>query len=207
MILQLRNKFMIGKLKGIIDSIYEDHLILDVSGVGYMVFCCDKLLSELSKLDSISLFIETHVREDHIYLFGFKSIEEKNSFNILQSVSGIGVRMAISILSILSPYDLQQAIDNKNKEAFRSISGIGPKLAERIIVELKGKSFSVSSSIPNSLPKTADHHIASDAISALVNLGIHRNEVINIVNNIMQENPDVSLDNLIRIALQKRSKI
>lgn len=198
---------MIGKLKGIVDSIYDDHLIIDISGVGYLVFCSNKLLSQISKGDSISLFTETHVREDHIYLFGFSTIEEKNSFNILQSVSGIGTRMAISILGILTPSDLQQAIDNKDKEIFRSISGIGPKLAERIIVELKGKEFSINSSISNYLPRANENNVASDAISALVNLGIHRNEVINIVNSIMQENPDITLDNLIRLALQKRSKI
>lgn len=198
---------MIGKLKGIVDSIYDDHIILDISGVGYLIFCSNKILSQMSEGGAISLFIETHVREDHIYLFGFSTIEEKNSFNILQSVSGIGTRMAISILGILTPSDLQQAIDNKDKEIFRSISGIGPKLAERIIVELKGKEFSTNISIPNSLPRANENNIASDAISALVNLGIHRNEVINIVNNVMQENPDITLDNLIRLALQKRSKI
>ncbi len=199
---------MIGKLKGIVDSIYDDHVILDVAGVGYLVFCSDKSLSNITEGTTIVLFIETHVREDHIYLFGFATIEEKISFNILQSVSGIGVRMAMSILSILSPSQLQEAIDGKNKDVFRSISGIGPKLAERIIVELKGKTFTNNPITEYSNnPKFLQNSTTSDAVSALVNLGINRNEVINIVNSIIQEFPDISLDNLIRLALQKRSKI
>src|ERR1700677_1963948 len=123
---------MIGKLKGVIDSSCEEYVIIDVSGVGYQVFCSIKTLSELKVGTNTSLLIETHVREDHIHLFGFLHEEEKNAFNILQSVNGIGTRLALTILSCLSPSELQAAIDLKDKEAFRKVSGVGPKLAERI---------------------------------------------------------------------------
>ncbi|MBP7190648.1 MAG: Holliday junction branch migration protein RuvA [Rickettsiaceae bacterium] len=199
---------MIGKLKGIVDSIYEDYVIIDVSGVGYMVFCSSKTLQNLEEGTACQLLIDTHVREDHIHLFGFKTAEEKSSFLILQSVSGIGTRMAITILSYMTPQDLQSAIDQKNKEAFRKVSGIGPKLAERMVVELKGKIFSnYSSGNAYSNNTSETNEISNDAISALINLGINRSEVITLVGNIMKEHPDITIDNLIRLALQKRSKL
>ena len=195
---------MIGKLKGIIDQVEEDHVIIDVSGVGYMVFCSRKTMMQLKESEAAALLIETHVREDHIHLFGFSSAEEKNSFILLQSVNGIGTRMALAILSTFAPSELQNAIDNKDKELFRSVSGVGPKLAERIIVELKGKIFSYNSA-PASPRVGFDNATSSDAISALINLGINRSEVTSMVGSIMQENPDITIDNLIRLALQKRS--
>jgi holliday junction DNA helicase RuvA len=201
---ELRNRIMIGKLKGIIDSVAEDHVIIDVSGVGYMVFCSRKTMMHLNESEASTLLIDTHVREDHIHLFGFSSAEEKTSFILLQSVNGIGTRMALSILSSFTPSELQNAIDNKDKELFRSVSGVGPKLAERMIVELKGKIFSYNSVAAT--PRVGqDDATSRDAISALINLGINRSEVISMVNNIMQENPDITIDNLIRLALQKRS--
>lgn len=197
---------MIGKLKGIIDQIEDDHVIIDVTGVGYRVFCSRKTIAKLKESEAASLLIETHVREDHIHLFGFSSVEEKNSFILLQSVNGIGTRMALAVLSSFTPSELQGAIDSKDKEIFRSVSGVGPKLAERIIVELKGKIFSYNSE--SMAPKVNnDNAISNDAISALINLGINRSEVTSIVNNIMKENPDITIDNLIRLALQKRSKL
>ncbi|MES2215421.1 MAG: Holliday junction branch migration protein RuvA [Pseudomonadota bacterium] len=194
---------MIGKLTGLVDSISEDHIILDVGGVGYLVLCSSKTLNLLGKGIKTSLLIETYVREDNISLFGFHSAEEKSSFNILQTVSGIGTRMALAILSILTPEELGYAVAHADKDTFRKISGVGPKLADRILVELKGKTFS-SNMITPQAPQ--DQSVANDAISALINLGMNRNEVINLVKNTMQEQPDISIDNLIRIALQKRVK-
>ena len=197
---------MIGKLKGVIDQIEDDHVIIDVAGVGYRVFCSGKTLSNFKESEPAMLLIETHVREDHIHLFGFSSAEEKGSFILLQSVNGIGTRMALAVLSSFTPSELQNAIDNKDKELFRSVSGVGPKLAERIIVELKGKIFSYNS--VSAAPRVSQNNtITNDAISALINLGINRSEVISIVGSIMQENPDITIDNLIRLALQMRSKI
>jgi len=195
---------MIGKLKGLVDSSFEDHVIIDVGGVGYMVFCSSKTLSALEPGTSCALLIETHVREDHIHLFGFLNQEEKTSFTLLQSVNGIGTRVAMMILSCLSPSELQAAIDTKDKEVFRRVSGVGPKLAERIIVELKGKMFSNEVVIIASSKQEAG--IASDATSALTNLGMNRTEVASIVTNILKQDPNISIDNLIRTALQTRSK-
>lgn len=194
---------MIGKLTGIIDSISEDHIILDVSGVGYLVCCSSKTLVSLDKGIKTSLLIETYVREDNISLFGFHSIEEKTSFNLLQTVSGIGTRMALAILSYFTPEELGYAVAHLDAEAFRRVSGVGPKLAERILVELKGKTFSRHLV---ALDVSQENSVANDAISALINLGINRNEVANLVKNIMQEQQDISIDNLIRAALQKRAK-
>jgi len=196
---------MIGKLTGIIDFIHDDHVIIDVSGVGYMVFCSSKTLSILKKGAKVSLLIDTYVREDNISLFGFHHQEEKASFVILQTVSGIGTRMALAILSCFTPEELGCAIANLDKEAFRRVSGVGPKLADRILVELKGKTFSQYNNT-YVVNQRYINTIAEDAISALINLGVQRNEVTNLVTNIINEQPDITLDNLIRLALQKRAK-
>ncbi len=197
---------MIGKLKGLIDSSHEDHIIIDVGGVGYMVFCSSKTIASLQPGASCTLFIETHVREDHIHLFGFVTQEEKNAFNILQSVNGIGTRVALAILSQLSLSELQGAIDFKDKEVFRKVSGVGPKLAERILVELKGKLLSNEVIVSSRGSSQKDDTISSDAISALTNLGMNRNEVASIVSGILKEDPEISIDNLIRLALKTRSR-
>jgi Holliday junction DNA helicase RuvA len=194
---------MIGKLTGIIDSISEDHVILDVAGVGYMVFCSSKTLSVLESGVKTSLFIETYVREDSMSLFGFRDLDEKTSFNILQTVSGIGTRMALAILSCFTVEELGYAVAHLDKEAFRRVSGVGPKLADRILVELKGKTFGNNAVAPLEIQGDS---VSRDAISALINLGVNRSEVMNLVKGIMQEQPEISIDNLIRTALQKRAK-
>ena len=196
---------MIGKLKGLVDSVGEDHVIIDIGGVGYVVFCSYKSLSSLDIGKSTTLLIETHVREDHIHLFGFRTQEEKAAFVTLQSVSGIGTRVAMTILSQLSPAELQAAVDSKDKEAFRKVSGVGPKLAERILVELKGKTLSNDAVIIHGAKLTGDNALKNDAISALTNLGMNRTEVAQIVSGLIKENPEISIDSLIRMALQSRS--
>ena len=194
---------MIGKLRGIIDSISDDHLILDVNGVGYMVYAPHTVLSAMSTGDIATLFIETYVREDNISLFGFHSQQDREAFIILQTVSGIGTRVALAILSSLSIAEIGYAVTYADKDVFRKVSGVGPKLAERILVELKGKTFGESIAVPN---VKQEHSIQNDAISALMNLGVNRNEVRNIVNSIAQENPGITLDQMIKLALQKRAK-
>lgn len=197
---------MIGKLKGIIDDIGEDNLIIDVMGVGYLVFVSSNVIEFASKNKGkeLVLFIETHVREDHIHLYGFREESEKSAFNMLQTVSGIGARMALSILSQSDPSRIQAAIDSKDKSLFTRISGIGPKLADRMLVELKGKRFADSISIPGDGKSKVDHELAGDAAGALVNLGIGKSEALNLVNNIMQKNPNAAIDEIIRIALKNR---
>ena len=194
---------MIGKLTGKIDGIYEDYLILDVSGVGYRIFTSSSTLHHCGNISNISLFIETHVREDHIHLYGFLSIEDKNAFEQLQTVKGVGAKVALNILSQLSTADIQSAIDSKDKTIFSRVSGIGPKLAERMLLELKGKTFSHSPSTISS-STSMDHNIVEDASQALINLGINRNEALTLVKNIMQNSPNTTIDQVIRIALQSR---
>ena len=120
---------MIGKLKGLVDSVSTDHVIIDVGGVGYSAFCSGKTLAKLEAGTAAELLIETHVREDHIHLYGFHNRLEKSTFLILQSVKGVGTKMALNILSGLSPEDVQMALATQNKEAFGQVSGVGKKLA------------------------------------------------------------------------------
>lgn len=197
---------MLGKLKGQIDSCFEDHVIIDVAGVGYLVYCSLRSLHKLEPGEFCQLFIETHVRQDHINLYGFLSIEEKNCFNILQSVAGIGPRLALGILSVLQPEEIANAVAAKDKEMFRAISGVGPKMAERILVELKGKLI-VTESFETKLTTTLQSkEIVDDAVSALANLGISRVDAQNSVVTILNNKPGISINELIRIALKDRAQ-
>jgi len=198
---------MIGKLKGQIDSCFEDHAIIDVGGVGYKVYCTLKSLAGLVVGEFCTLYIETHVREDHINLYGFLVLQEKDCFNILQTVTGIGPRLALTILSQLNPGDIAGAVTAKDKEAFRAVSGVGPKMAERMLVELKGK-LDASHLFNNSVITIgADNgEIANDAVSALVNLGINRTEAQNAISVILNGNPELSINELIKEALKMRAR-
>ena len=197
---------MIGKLKGIIDSCYHDHVIIDVGGVGYLVFCSSKTLANLTPGDSVMLLIETHVREDHIHLYGFYSSEEKSSFILLQSVKGVGTRMSLAILSTLSPDEISYALATKDTTAFSRVSGVGKKLAERIITELKDKySSNYISEIPITSSAGKDssiNNIAIDSISALVALGVNKAEAQNRVNTLLAQDRNISLNELIKLALK-----
>ncbi|BFD45961.1 MAG: Holliday junction branch migration protein RuvA [Rickettsia endosymbiont of Sergentomyia squamirostris] len=194
---------MIGKLKGKIDACFNDYVIIDVSGVGYLVYCSSKTLNKLVVNEFCQLFIETHVREDHINLYGFLSLEEKFVFNLLQSVNGIGTRMALAILSNLSPEQIQSAIAKRDKEAFKAVSGVGLKLAERIIIELKDKALT---NLANNLPLDKnDSDLANDATLVLTSLGVNRTEAHNLVQEIIANNPELSINELIKLALKARS--
>ncbi|MFG1347929.1 Holliday junction branch migration protein RuvA [Xanthobacter autotrophicus DSM 431] len=169
---------MIGKLKGVVDAIYDDHLILDVHGVGYLVHCSTRTLSGLKgEGEAAVLFIETHVREDQIRLFGFTSEAERDWFRLLQGVQGIGTKTALAVLSTLNPSELGQAIALGDKTTVARAPGVGPRVAMRIVTELKDKmpafgSGSVSLADIGGAPVApATGGAAADAVSALVNLG------------------------------------
>src|SRR6266404_2317891 len=131
---------MIGKLKGVIDSYGEDFIVLDVHGVGYLVHCSARTLQALPAAgEATSLSIETHVREDQIRLFGFSSDVEREWFRLLQTVQGVGAKVALSVLSTLKPADLASAIALRDKAMVARTPGVGPKVAERIVTELKDK--------------------------------------------------------------------
>jgi Holliday junction DNA helicase RuvA len=131
---------MIGKLKGVIDSYGEDYVIVDVQGVGYQVHCSARTLQSLpAQGEAASLAIETHVREDQIRLFGFTSDLEREWFRLLQTVQGVGVKVALAVLSTLRPAELANAIALRDKAAIARTPGVGTKVAERIVTELKDK--------------------------------------------------------------------
>ncbi|GDX37871.1 Holliday junction ATP-dependent DNA helicase RuvA [Methylocystaceae bacterium] len=172
---------MIGKLKGIIDGYGEDYLILDVSGVGYVVHCSPRTLQNLNGRDElVTLIIETQVREDSIRLFGFDSDKERDWFRLLQSVQGVGAKVALALLSIHSTSDLSSAIAFGDKTAIARAPGIGPKLAARIVSELKDKvphTDQIDTGFEKLASQTQTTNLPStmhDAISALVNLGYSR---------------------------------
>ncbi len=169
---------MIGKLKGIVDSYGEDYVILDVGGVGYQVQCGARTLQALpSPGEATVLSIETYVREDQIRLFGFRSDTEREWFRLLQTVQGVGARVALSVLGTLSPSDLASAIALRDKALVARSPGVGPKVAERIVTELKDKAPALADVDPavvrlsGALDDARAPKPVSDAISALVNLG------------------------------------
>ncbi|MCB1392838.1 Holliday junction branch migration protein RuvA [Nitrobacter sp.] len=169
---------MIGKLKGIIDSYGEDYVILDVGGVGYQVHCASRTLQALpSPGEAAVLSIETYVREDQIKLFGFRTDHEREWFRLLQTVQGVGARVALAVLGTLSPADLASAVALRDKASVARTPGVGPKVAERIVTELKDKAPSFANVDPAvvHLVGAVDDRRApgpvTDAISALVNLG------------------------------------
>ena len=179
---------MIGKLKGRIDTTDEDSAIIDVGGVGYNVFLNARTLAALpGKGEAAELIIETHVREDHIHLFGFPDAAERDCFRMLLTVQGVGVKMAMAILSVFSPAQLATAIVAKDTKSLTRVSGVGNKLAERMTTELKNKTGKLPGATV--LPIKAGKGgtvlpaptVSEDAISALVNLGYARAEAYNAV--------------------------
>ncbi|TNC09556.1 Holliday junction branch migration protein RuvA [Methylobacterium terricola] len=169
---------MIGKLKGVVDSYGEDFVILDVHGVGYVVHCSARTLQRLPPTgEAAELAIETHVREDMIRLYGFRADAEREWFRLLQTVQGVGTRVALGVLSVMEPGDLATAIATGDKGAVARAPGVGPRLAARLVAELKDKAPAFAPVDPALIQltgavkaNTAPQPVA-DAISALVNLG------------------------------------
>jgi Holliday junction DNA helicase RuvA len=169
---------MIGKLKGIIDSYGEDAIILDVNGVGYLVHCSSRTLQALpAPGEPAVLAIETHVREDQIRLFGFLSDVEREWFRLLQTVQGVGTKVALAVLSTLNPGELASAIAVRDKAAVARTPGVGPKVAERIVTELKDKAPAYTNIDPavvrlsGQMEERRAPQPVADAVSALINLG------------------------------------
>lgn len=195
---------MIAKLFGLLDSVYDGFLILNVSGVGYRVFCSSRTLGKLPSIgEATTLFIETQVREDHIHLFGFADQAEKEWFNVLTNVQGVGAKVALGILSALRPNDLQVALSMGDAKALTTASGVGPKLASRIVSELKGKTTLVGVSFEVPDTSTASSSAMAEAVSALVNLGYGRSEAGMVVASILKENEKIEVGELIRLSLKE----
>ena len=169
---------MIGKLKGIIDSYGEDFIVLDVNGVGYLVQCSARTLQELPGVgQATTLSIETYVREDQIRLFGFRTDVEREWFRLLQTVQGVGAKVALSVLGTLKPADLASAIAMRDRAMVARTPGVGPKVAERIVTELKDKAPAFADLDPavirlsGAIEDRRAPQPVVDAVSALVNLG------------------------------------
>lgn len=204
---------MIGKLRGIIDSTDGDSLIIDVGGVGYHVFASSRTISALAPKEAATLIIETHVREEHIHLYGFASFLERDWFRLLTTVQGVGNRTGLAILSTYTPEQISRAIMAKDITAFKAISGIGPKLAERIVTELKDKVLKLPTSSveigakKSSGAKQPAANASDDAISALTNLGYSRSEAYTAALKALETlGEQAGLDALIRESLKEVSR-
>jgi len=202
---------MIAKLTGLLDSIYEGYIILDVNGVGYRVFCSARTIGHLpAKGGNVSLMIETQVREDHIHLIGFADATEQQTFGYLSTVQGVGVKVALAILSALSPNDIQMAVMTGDSKAFTRASGVGPKLGVRIVTELKGKmgNLGINEEMPviGESAGAGNTRVMSEAVSALVNLGYSRTEAGLTVATVLRQNPEAPVGEVIRLSLKEIGK-
>lgn len=208
---------MIAKLRGIADTIYDDSCIIDVNGVGYLVAASSKTLAKLNKGTETTMLIETVVREDSISLFGFADAWEKEWFATLTKVQGVGAKVCLNILSALSPAQLAQAVSAQDKSSFLRAAGVGPKLAARLVTELKDKivtvplgeaSLEMISAQPTDvksavLQPSAEENKMEDVISALVNLGYQRLEAYQVVVKVMATHADQPVGELIRLSLKE----
>ena len=202
---------MIGKLTGILDSIGEDHLIIDVNGVGYVAHCSSRTLGTLPSVgEPVSLSIETYVREDMIRLFGFRDDLERDWFKLLQSVQGVGAKVALAIQSTLAPGDLASAIALQDKGMVARAPGVGPKVAQRIVSELKDKAPAYSGAAAAEIGLQADigsghaNSAVMDAVSALTNLGYSSQQASGAVSKVLKNaGEDADSAKLIRLGLKE----
>jgi Holliday junction DNA helicase RuvA len=201
---------MIGKLRGIVDSVSEDGLILDVNGVGYVVSASARSLRNLpAPGEAATLHIETQVREDAIRLFGFLAEAERDWFRLLQSVQGVGAKVALAILGILSAAELQQAIGLQDKAMVARAPGVGPKLAARIVLELKDRApalgiAELGGAVAGAEPASKLPKGAQDAVLALVGLGYARPQAaLAVARGVAALGADAATAALIRLGLKE----
>ncbi len=199
---------MIAKLTGTLDTSGEGWAVIDVNGVGYLIFCSNRTLGVLAGVTgAVSVFVETHVREDHIHLYGFADEGEREGFKLLTTVQGVGAKVALGILSALTVEALAQAVAAGDKAAISQAQGVGPKLATRIVTELKDKVGGIALgtvALQADAAAAGDGGVkaAADAVSALVNLGYGRTEAFGAVARSVQRlGSDAALDSLIRDGL------
>lgn len=212
---------MIGRLRGTLECIARDHIIIDVQGVGYVVHCPASIMQTHMTGDVLSLFITTQVREDAITLYGFEHPVQQEWFALLTSVKGVGSKMAIAILSHLLPQQLRMAVYSEDVSAFRSVQGVGPKIAARIISELSGAQLpqenvedsgnmrmeTVKKSGPakrddGKVPsQTSRAPVLDDTLLALEGLGYSRSEAFSVVQRVLADNNDITLEECIKRSL------
>lgn len=197
---------MIAKLAGVLDSVGEDWAVVDVAGVGYLVYCSARTLRTLPAPGvPVRLFVETHVRQDHIHLYGFVDESERDWFRLLQTVQGVGARVALAILAALGPSDLVVAIAAQDKAAVSQANGVGGKLAGRIVAELRDTVGDLALGTVAALDAARVHGgPEADAVSALVNLGYRRTEAVAAVAGAARQlGAGARLDALVRTGLQE----
>ena len=205
---------MIGKLKGIVDSFGDDLVLIDCGGVCYEVFCSGRTLQALPRVgEATVVFIETIVREDMIRLYGFSSEAEKSWFNLLTTVQGVGSRVALAILSIMSLAELSSAVALQDKAMIGRANGVGPKLATRVVTELKGKVPAIGAvdagtlGLQSALGEGVASGNVADAVSALTNLGYSSAQASAAVARVVAREGDATpTEKLIRLGLRELSQ-
>ncbi len=220
---------MIGKLRGMIDLIADDYLLIDVGGVGYVIYATQRNLRQLPAAgETVTLWIETQVREDAITLYGFTSQQEQAWFRLLITVQGVAAKMALALLSSFTPQELATIIAAQDKTALCRAKGVGPKLAARILTELKDKApgIALSQHVSSQLvapsqqttapanddkgasiaPTDASPDLLQDAVSALVHLGYGQSEAFTTVASLQRSLPeDATVETVIPLALKQLS--
>ncbi len=204
---------MIGKLKGTVDSYSDDHIVLDVHGVGYQVFCPSRILQSLPSVgEAAVLFIETIVREDMIRLYGFGAEQEREWFRLLLTVQGVGAKVALGMLGIFKASEIANAIALSDKAMIARAPGVGKRVAERIATELKDKAPAFSNveagaiELAQGVAEGAVKGGARDAISALVNLGYGQAQAsAAVAKAIAAAGDDAKPETLIRLGLKELS--
>jgi len=203
---------MIARLKGIVDALGDDSAVIDVNGVGYLVFCSSRTLARWRVSDAVTLEIETHVREDHIHLYGFADQSEREWFKLLTSVQGVGAKVGLAIQGVLTGDELVQVIAAQDKTAITRAPGVGPKLASRILSELKDKIGAIALGpaarggvmIQETAAAATANNTISDAASALVNLGYAPSDALAAVSRAAgQTDGDDDVESLIRAGLRE----
>lgn len=204
---------MFARLSGRYEAVSQDQGIVDVGGVGYLVQCSRKTISQLGlHKDQVTLLIETNVREDSIQLFGFQNPQEQQWFRLLTSVQGVGAKAGLAILSVCSPEELSLAIASADKGMMTRADGVGPKLATRILTELKDKAANLNpvfgnGSITNAAQteptQTQMSGVNEEAVSALVNLGYQRAQAYGVVAKLCMNDATTPLSDLIKNALKE----
>ena len=200
---------MIARLTGTLDSVGPEGAVVDVGGVGYLAFCSTRTLGRLPAAGApVRLLVETHVREDHIHLYGFIDAAERDWFRLLTTVQGVGARLALAILSVLAPDQLSLAIFAQDKAALARADGVGPRLAARIVNELRDKAGGLGvAPAPAAAPSETAAGPAADAVSALVNLGYRRSEAYGAVAAAAQRlGAGAAAEALIRAGLQELAR-
>lgn len=205
---------MIAKLKGSVEAYGDNWIIIDVSGVGYHLYCSAKTLNQLPGMgEAYQLWTDLLVRQDSMTLYGFSTLEERDFFRLLMSVQGVGAKVALALLSIGVPSEIAHAIQKQDKAFIGQADGVGPKLAARIVNELKDKvgMLTLQTNIvpfKDKEPPNSEHQIKQDVVSILVNLGYRSQEAEQAVNFTLQKNPNHgTLEEVLKMTLSALSRV